>query len=92
MQVVQPVEQILTSSTQRPSIMLSQPERISPLLTDLLKQIKETLGKFFTGLLKVVFSLENNQDVINSQLFNKSLITKEASHYSTINVFTMLLD
>ena len=45
---------------------MSQPERNGPLRTDLLKQIKETLGQFLTGLLRFsgIFS-ENNQDIIN---------------------------
>ena len=30
--------------------LLSQPERIGPLLTDSLRQIKETLGQFLTEL------------------------------------------
>ena len=33
-----------------PSGNLSQPERIGPLLVDSLRQIKETLGQFLTGL------------------------------------------
>ena len=58
------------------SLSMSQPERICPLLTmltDSLKQIKETLGQFLTRLLTFLlkwrFPLKNNQDVINSQLF-----------------------
>ena len=54
------------------TIIMPQPERIGPLLTDSLWQIKETFGQFLTGLpdssLKM-FSSENNQDVVNSILY-----------------------
>ena len=58
---------------------MSQPIRIGPLLTDSLRQIKETLRQFFdwTSQIPLVvahsseITLENNQDVINSQLFIK---------------------
>ena len=44
--------------------LLSQPIRIGPLLTDSLKQIKETLGQLLTGLprflIRMMFPSENN--------------------------------
>ena len=64
---------------------LSPPERISPLLTDPLRQIKGTLFDISDWTpqipLTVVFSSENNlreynQDVINSKFFIKLIIKR----------------
>ena len=53
-------------------ILLSQPERIGPLLTDSLKQIKKRnswtiLDWTSKILLKVELALQNKQDVLNLQ-------------------------
>ena len=49
---------------------MPQPERISSLLTDSLRQIKETLGQFLTGLPRFLLKwhlLRVSQSVIKSQ-------------------------
>ena len=71
------------------------------LLTDSLRQVKETLEQFMTGLSRFLLkwrfiqriTSENNQNVINSQSFIKYKSSKhQFVYYSIINMLTKLLD